>query len=175
MGSFNNCKKYFIGHSKLDGLFELSLLAHEIGHTTVYKERDLKKAFCETSINEENFEFEMESYLYEKVFAQNVYSILNELGVTIEGENAEELLYKMRKVKYNKHLLQLKLATLFFEGVSLSEISCFYKENSNDFGIEKENLLNNGLWVKSAKLDNPLFCLPYLLAFEKSFSFLCEP
>jgi hypothetical protein len=168
MGSFFLEKKYFIGHPKVETLFDLSLLAHEIGHTTTFKERNLEKAFTEAHENE-SFDFEMDSYFYEKVLFDNIDIIFKELGINNMGANLKDKLEMMRAVKHNRHVLRLKLVSSFFSGDSLGMLNEIYKDFLDKIKVSRQE---RGFMssVKIAQLHNPLNSIPYLKAYERHFS-----
>jgi hypothetical protein len=167
MGAFNLENKFFIGHPTIKTLFDLSLLAHEIGHTTTSRERNLERAFIETH-KSEKFEFEMDSYFYEKILFQNIAFVLDELGIVYKESNLKDTLKTMRAVKYNKHVLRLKLVTSFFNGDDPRVLNKIYEEFLDKIGIsdESEDPLAG---IKFAQFHNPLSSIPYLKAYEKHF------
>lgn len=170
MISLHTTPAFYIGHGQLNSLFNLSTLAHEIGHSLTAKEKSLRDYFlseAKRSSSNTVFNDEDDSYLYEKLFMENIEFFTKELKIKTKL-NLDKLLLKRKSIQYNTHLLASKLNYLFFNGESLDSISSTFSEKMNmfypDFKAEHEFS-----WLEYATLDRPLSRVGYLKSFQKHF------
>ena len=163
---------HFIGFGKVDSLFGLSTLAHEIGHSTTPRERSLDKTFLSLADSDDGLLIsnEDESYLYERVFLQNANPLLARSGVN-DGTDFAELLLKRKAIQNNLHLLKHRMNWLYFSGVSLGEIADQFAEGMREinpvYATRPECEFH---WLKYATLDQPISRIGYLTAFQKNFA-----
>lgn len=170
MISLNLSSEFFIGHGSLNSLFNLSTFAHELGHSTTLKEHSLEKYFLEFP-KEQNNEVltndEDDSYLYEKIFAENVDTVLAEIGLKSFNEFSE-LLFKRKAIQNNLHILKNHMNYLYFSGASLEEIAKIF-ENRISIIFPSYSVVTKLDWLNYATLDKPLSRVGYIKAYQKNF------
>jgi len=168
MMTLNLQNLFYIGYRPALTLFSTSTLAHELGHTTTPIENiNLQKKFLEVG-DELLLNNEMDSYKYEYLFAKNINEILNQLGSTIKNKNFEALLLKRKAIKYNQHLMAVKLNQLYFSG---SKIDIIRKEFTKMMVKFYPSFVENNKldWIQFSTLSKPISKLGYLEAYQKVF------
>lgn len=170
MMSLNISPQFFIGHGSLNSLFNLSTFAHELGHSTTEKESLLKKYFLEfpkEQNNEALVNDEDDSYLYEKIFADNVNVLLGKIGLESSDEFSI-LLLKRKAIQNNLHVLKNHMNYLYFSGTSLDEILKVFT-NRIRIIFPEYSVKTNFDWLNYATLDKPLSRVGYIKAYQKNF------
>lgn len=170
MMSLNISSQFFIGHGPLNSLFNLSAFAHELGHSTTLKKSSLEKYFLEFPKEQSNKSLvnnEDDSYLYEKIFAENVDALLGRM----ELESSDEfsmLLLKRKAIQNNLHILKNHMNYLYFSGTSLDEILKVFT-NRIRIIFPEYSIKTNLDWLNYATLDKPLSLVGYIKAYQKNF------
>lgn len=111
---------FYIGYKKPKTLFELSTLAHEIGHTTAFRENDLVDRFCKVEEEKYLIHDERDSYRYDRLFADKVDLILERLSIELNYPNLTQTLLQRKAIQYNMHLLKCHLNYFYFSGSNFS-------------------------------------------------------
>lgn len=157
-----------IGYKSPRSLFELSTLAHEIGHTTTPRENDLVDRFCNVEEEKYLIHDERDSYRYERLFADKVDLILERLDIDLAKEQLTEILLKRKAIQFNMHLLKCHLNFLFFSGTTFSAIENYFNECLKKI-FPKHESKNLFEWFEYCALDRPLSPVGYIRAYYENF------
>jgi hypothetical protein len=168
MMTLNLRDAFYIGYQPPNTLFELSTLAHEIGHTTTLRKSNIEERFLDIEDGEQTYHNEIDSYRYEYLFAKNIDLVLETLNITHECKDLFSLMLKRKAIQYNTHLLATQLNYLFFSGEDLDHIELKFSETIRRINPTYQN--NDAFdWLNYASLSKPLSKLGYLEAYPKTF------
>ena len=161
---------FFIGHGRLDNFFGLSTFAHELGHSTTLQDYSLENYFINApELNDEVLvNNEDDSYLYEKIFLENIPELSARLNLGLSGD-LENLMIKRKAVQNNLHLIKNRMNYLYFAGNPLPAIESDFV-NSMKAVFPSYAPLGLLDWVDFATVDQPLSRIGYLKAYQKVFA-----
>lgn len=127
MMALNLTPTFYIGFGPVMSLFGLSTLAHEIGHATTRRERNLEVEFLdypETIKGNLIFSNEVDSYRYACIFMQNAFELTGSHSISPHG--LKDRLIQRKAIQNNLHLLKNRMNYSFFSGLPLIEIAESY-------------------------------------------------
>lgn len=159
---------FYIGYKKPKSLFELSTLAHEIGHTTTQRESDLVDRFCNVEEEKYLIHDERDSYRYERLFADNVDFILDRLNIDLSNKDFRETLLKRKAIQFNMHLLKCHLNFLYFSGIEFSKIEKYFNQCLVKI-FPKQERKKPFEWFEFCTLNKPLSPVGYVRSYYENF------
>ncbi|MGK0367204.1 MAG: hypothetical protein ACI9QD_000338 [Thermoproteota archaeon] len=160
---------FCIGYRPATTLFELSALAHEIGHTTTLRKSRVNERFIEVEKDKAPINNEIDSYKYEYLFAKNIQVIIEKIGINLESKGLETLLFKRKSIQYNLHLVANKLNQMYFSGLESDVIQSKFIELMKKV-YPSYTEVDNLDWLEFATLAKPISRLGYLEAYQAIFT-----
>ncbi|RYZ69734.1 MAG: hypothetical protein EOP05_14370 [Proteobacteria bacterium] len=163
--------KFFIGVGATNSLFNLSTLAHEIGHTTASVERNVEKEFLTypaSAVEGFIFSNEVDSYKYELLFMRKISHFSAIISSQQSVAEIQDRLLKRKAIQNNIHLLKHKLNAAFFGGEPLKEIAKSFRSQIESIYPSFPSVSQFD-WIEYATLDQPLSRIPYIEAYERTF------